>query len=126
MMQIGPTPARLSREDSAEPVAPQPTMAIREAVSFCWPSTPIPLKSSCREYLSSWSKEVISCTPTNHYDSCHVVCKTKRRLESAKLAVAERERANEAGFQARSTTFLCTGFIVLSNHQYAIGEPVCN
>src|SRR5580704_11245552 len=76
MIRIVPTPARASREASTEPVAPQPTIVMREAVSLRWPSTPTPGKSICREYLSSRSKEVISSTPTNHYDRCHAVFKT--------------------------------------------------
>jgi hypothetical protein len=56
-------------------VAPQPTMAMREAVSLRWPSDPIPRKSTCREYLPSGSKEVTSPKRPNHYDRCHVVFK---------------------------------------------------
>src|SRR5579859_5893657 len=75
MMRMVPTPARASREARAEPVAPQPTMAMREAVSLRWPSDPISRNSTCREYLPSGSKEVTSSKPTNHYDRCHVVFK---------------------------------------------------
>ena len=61
-----PTPARASREARAEPVAPHPTRATRAPASRSCPSRPIPGKSTCREYLSSSSKEVTSsqaCKP---------------------------------------------------------------
>src|SRR5579872_2408062 len=77
MIRIVPTPARASREARADPVAPQPTIVMREAVSLRWPSAPMPRNSTCREYLSSSSKEVISSGRTNHYDGCHAVCKTE-------------------------------------------------
>src|SRR5258708_7772067 len=72
-MQIVPTPARARRDAIAEPVAPHPTIAIREAISLRCPSAPIPGKSTCLEYLSSipacklGSKEVINFAPVNRY-----------------------------------------------------------
>src|ERR1700733_8282070 len=92
MMRIVPTPARASKEASADPVAPQPTMAMRDPVSLRWPSTPTPGKSTCREYLSSCSKEVISSTLTNHYDGCHAVCKPQLRLQAVATSRLSKHR----------------------------------
>src|ERR1700726_931791 len=108
MMRIVPTPARASREASAEPVAPQPTMAMRDAVSLRWPSAPIPRKSTCREYLSSSSKEVISSTLTNYYDGCHVLCKTEALAEPVTNAGLRRnviKPQSSAGVQHCSLRF---------------------
>src|SRR5258707_5324753 len=77
MMRSVPTPARASREASADPVAPQPTMATREAASFFCPSGPMPGNSTCREYLSSGSKEVTSSQRSSLYYRFHLVWKKK-------------------------------------------------
>src|ERR1700683_3277647 len=53
MRRSVPTPARPSNDASAEPVAPQPTIATRPAASCSWPSAPIPRNRVCREYRSS-------------------------------------------------------------------------
>src|ERR1700676_5398412 len=125
MMRIAPTPARASREASAEPVAPQPTMAMRDAASLRWPSTPIPWNSTCREYLSSSSKEVISSKRTNHYDGCHAVCKTGSRGGSSENWVPRKVMTNSAGGEAQYNIVL-HGFIEQSIQRNVIGETVCN
>src|SRR6202044_1485248 len=53
MIRSLPTPARASNEASADPVAPQPTMAILPAASCCWPLASIPRNRICLEYRSS-------------------------------------------------------------------------
>src|SRR5437016_902749 len=55
MIRNVPTPARARREANTDPVAPQPTIATRPVNSRCWPISPMPGKSTCREYLSSVS-----------------------------------------------------------------------
>src|ERR1700686_1287176 len=127
MMRITPKPARASREARAEPVAPQPTITMRDAVSLRWPSAPIPRKSTCREYLSSSSKEVISSTRTNHYDGCHAVCKTgSRGRYSEHFRAPKKVRTNSPGVRAAEYNIVRHGFIELSNQLNVMGEPVCN
>src|SRR5512146_685140 len=53
MTRSVPTPARASKAANADPVAPQPTIAIREAPSRFWPSAPMPRNNTWREYRSS-------------------------------------------------------------------------
>src|SRR3981081_394944 len=55
MIRNVPTPARASSPASAEPVAPQPTMATRDSASLCCPCSPIPWNRICREYRLSKS-----------------------------------------------------------------------
>src|ERR1700722_11541269 len=120
MMRIVPTPARASREASADPVAPQPTMAMHDAVSWRWPSGPIPRKSTCREYRSSSSKEVISSTLTNHYDGCHALCKTGTGRKGR--VMQERSvRQSSAGYN-----IVLYGFIELDIASMRIRESVCH
>src|ERR1700690_2243950 len=83
MIRMAPTPARASKEARAEPVAPHPTRATRAAASFCCPSRPIPGKSTCREYLSSRSKEITSSRGTNLYYRCRSVSQAKATLPDA-------------------------------------------
>ncbi|HXP16458.1 MAG TPA: hypothetical protein VN868_05115, partial [Terriglobales bacterium] len=46
-------------------------------VSVCCPSLPIPANSTCREYLSSGSKQITSFKPVNHYYRCGSVSRAK-------------------------------------------------
>src|ERR1700756_3798645 len=55
-MRNVPTPERARREASAEPVAPQPTIATRAIAKPRWPSSPMPANRTCREYRSVSSK----------------------------------------------------------------------
>src|SRR6267378_2335301 len=80
MIRIVPTPARASREASAEPVAPQPTIATRAIASRRCPSAPIPLNRSCREYLASGSKDITSFPPVNHYYRGHSVARAEYNI----------------------------------------------
>src|SRR5579885_1156878 len=66
-MRMLATPERASKEAKAEPVAPQPTMAMAATASSRWPSVPMPLNSIWREYLPSSSKGVIVLLRTNLY-----------------------------------------------------------
>jgi|SRR5579863_2247272 hypothetical protein len=122
-MRIVPTPARARREASAEPVAPQPTIVTLEAMSLRWPSTPIPRKSTCREYRSSSSKGITSFTSTNHYDRVRVVFKTELSRTQENFRVLKKE------YRSRPTAeynIALQGFIELINQLHLIGEPVCN
>jgi hypothetical protein len=74
-----PTPARASSPASAEPVAPQPTIATRPLAKRRCPSTPMPWNKVWREYRCSirpcriWAsclKEVTSAKPQNLYYKC--------------------------------------------------------
>src|SRR5271167_5250853 len=56
-MRKKPTPARASNDASADPVAPQPTIATRDAASCIWPSAPIGGKRIWREYRSPKSND---------------------------------------------------------------------
>src|SRR5271167_1232714 len=116
MMRIVPTPARASREASAEPVAPQPTMVTCAAVSLRWPSTPIPRKSTCREYLSSSSKEVTSFTRTNHYDRDHVIFKTEAEAQSRENFRVPRKK--RCWSRSAEYNIVPHGFIELINQLY--------
>ena len=51
----------------ADPVAPQPMMATLARLNFCCPPNPIPENKTCREYLSSSSKEVTRFRRLNLY-----------------------------------------------------------
>ena len=51
----------------ADPVAPQPMMATLARLNFCCPPNPIPENKTCREYLSSSSKEVTRFGRLNLY-----------------------------------------------------------
>src|SRR5208283_1006884 len=57
MIRRYPTPARESNEASAEPVAPQPTMATRAAASCFCPAAPMGGKRTWREYRSAKSND---------------------------------------------------------------------
>src|SRR5580700_10799809 len=77
MIRNLPTPARPSKDASADPVAPHPTIATRPAASRRWPSAPIPQNKICREYRSSnfccstpCLKEITSFAPQNLYYKC--------------------------------------------------------
>jgi hypothetical protein len=79
MILMLPTPARTRRLAAAAPIAPQPTMAAREASNRCCPCGPIPAKSIWREYFS-W-KELFTKgtapagradTPAKLHDSANV------------------------------------------------------
>src|SRR5580704_1919273 len=62
-----PTPARASREATADPVAPQPTTTTRAAARRFCPSAPTPRNRICREYRSSSSKDITNLKPRNLY-----------------------------------------------------------
>src|SRR5205823_11993364 len=66
-------PARPSREASAEPVAPHPTITARAWISLRCPPAPIPGNNTCREYRSSSSKEVTSFDHANLYYRCRPI-----------------------------------------------------
>src|SRR5271166_690802 len=50
-------PARASNDASADPVAPQPAIATRDAASCIWPSAPMGGKRIWREYRSAKSND---------------------------------------------------------------------
>src|SRR5438034_10048596 len=98
-------PARPSREASAEPVAPHPTITTRAWVSLCCPSAPIPGNNTCREYRSSSSKEVTSFYHANLYYRFRSICS---RIQHCRIRV---HRTSEPPKSALRNRFASKGSI---------------
>src|SRR5258707_483911 len=112
-MRNAPTPPRASKDTTAEPVAPQPTIATRPAASRRWPSVPIPRNRICREYRSSnfsfstpSLKEVTSFPPQNLYYS--LGCLSRQDTDNTGLPrfIESRQRAQGHYLLRRYASFV--------------------
>ena len=109
MMRTVPTPARASREATADPVAPQPTIGHAGSRQPLCPSAPMPRKRICREYRSSCSKDITNLKPRNHY--------YKSRVSSFRLRSASwRRRRHAEARAARVDNVAFQPFIETVNH----------
>src|SRR4029077_5825363 len=100
MIRIVPTPERASREATADPVAPHPTIATRAAASLRWPSTPTPRNKICLEYRSSSSKDITNPGPRNLYYKSRGRCLIAGRTRGGALFKSPGRKTGEAPAQS--------------------------